>query len=57
VILYLALWAIAISVIAGLAVLAHAHFWLGMLGFAAYFIGAHFLFKLFGYPRGIFDVP
>ena len=56
-VVYVALWGVAIGIIAGLVALAHDRFWLGMLGFAAYFTGAHFLFKLFGYRRGILDVP
>lgn len=55
--IYAALWAMAISLIAALYKLT-LHDWpAGVLGFAAYFVGAHFLFKWLGYRRGIFDVP
>lgn len=55
--LYLFLWSIAISVIAGIVTLAHANFLAGMAAFVAYFVAAHFAFRWMGYKRGIFDVP
>jgi hypothetical protein len=51
---YITLWAIAAGIICGLVALARENAIDGAMGFAVYFIAAHWLLKRLGHERGVF---